>query len=90
MKNKFKIFFFLFLLSSGNILFAENILIESRNIILDKNKNTSIFENDVIIKTENNYIFKSDYAEYNKSNKIILLKDNIRAFDNKNNIVERN
>ena len=90
MKNKFKIFFFLFLLSSGNILFAENILIESRNIILDKNKNTSIFENDVIIKTENNYIFKSDYAEYNKSNKIILLKDNIRAFDNKNNLVESN
>ena len=85
MKNKFRTFFFLFLLSSGNILFAENILIESRNIILDKNKNTSIFENDVIIKTENNYIFKSDYAEYNKSNKIILLKDNIRAFDNKNN-----
>ena len=51
MKNKFLITFFFLLVN--NILSAENISIESKNIILDKNKNTSIFENEVIIKTDN-------------------------------------
>ena len=86
MKNKILITIFFLLVN--NILSAENILIESKNIILDKNKNTSIFENDVIIKTDNNYTINSDYAEYNKIDKFIILKKKIKAVDNVNNIIE--
>ena len=86
MKNKFLITFFFLLVN--NILSAENISIESKNIILDKNKNTSIFENEVIIKTDNNYIINSDFAKYNKLDKFIILKKKIKAIDNKNNIIE--
>ena len=58
---------------------AENLVIEAKNISLDKNKETSIFEREVIVKTENNKIIKSDYAEYNKKKlsifkRIILLQ----------------
>ena len=86
MKNKILITIFFLLVN--NILSAENILIESKNIILDKNKNTSIFENEVIIKTDNNYTINSDYAEYNKLDKFIILKKKIKAVDNVNNIIE--
>ena len=86
MRNKILITIFFLLIN--NILSAENILIESKNITLDKNKNTSIFEDEVIIKTDNNYTINSDYAEYNKLDKIIILKKKIKAIDNKNNIIE--
>ena len=86
MKNKILITVFFLLVN--NILSAENILIESKNIILNKDKNTSIFENEVIIKTDNNYTIKSDYAEYNKLDKFIILKKKIKAVDNINNIIE--
>ena len=86
MRNKILITIFFLLIN--NILSAENILIESKNIILDKNKNTSIFEDEVIIKTDNNYTINSDYAEYNKLDKLIILKKKIKAIDNKNNIIE--
>ena len=72
MKNKFIIIFIFSLIN--NILSAENILIESKNIILDKNKSTSIFENEVIIKTDNNYTINSEFAEYNKLNKFVTIK----------------
>ena len=49
MKNKFFIFIFLFFFYS--IAKSENLNIESKEIILDKNKNTSIFENKVVINT---------------------------------------
>ncbi len=86
MKNKIIITIFFLLIN--NILLAENILIESKNIFLDKNKNTSIFENEVIIKTDNNYTINSDFAEYNKSSKFLIIKKKIKAVDNKNNIIE--
>ena len=86
MKNKIIIIIFFFLIN--NILLAENILIESKNIILDKNKNTSIFENEVIIKTDNNYTINSDFAEYNKLDRFIIIKKKIKAVDDKNNIIE--
>ena len=86
MKNKIIITIFFFLIN--NILLAENILIESKNIILDKNKNTSIFENEVIIKTDNNYTINSDFAEYNKLDRFIIIKKKIKAVDDKNNIIE--
>ena len=44
----------------------------------------------MIVNTENNNIIKSDYAEYDKLNKLIKLKGNILASDIKNNIVRDN
>ena len=79
--------FFLFLIKSG---FAENITIQSKNITLDKNKETSIFQNDVVIRTQDESIIKSDYAEYNKLNGLIKLKGNIEATDNEQNKIETN
>ena len=45
---------------------ADNLTIQAKNISLDKNKEISIFEKEVVVKTENNKIIKSDYAEYSK------------------------
>ena len=44
---------------------AENLLIQAKNITLDKDRVTSIFKNDVVVKTKDKTI-KSDYVEYNK------------------------
>ena len=74
----------------NNVLFADNILIESKNIIIDKNKDTSIFEDQVIVKTEDKNEITSDYAEYDKKTGLIILKQNIVAIDNQNNTIETN
>jgi LPS-assembly protein len=88
MKNKFIIiFFFLF---SNSVLLAENIFIESKNISIDKQKDISIFENNVVIKTMNNNVIYSEYAEYDKKKGLITLKENIKAVDKQNNIIETN
>ena len=71
-------------------LFCENLLIESKNISLDKNKETSIFQNEVKIKTQDGKIINSNYAEYNKKTGLIILKNNIKAVDVENNIIETN
>ena len=63
MKNKL-IFLLLFFIFSK--VSAENILIQSKNIKLNKQTEISIFENDVLVKTEENSTIKSDYAEYDK------------------------
>ena len=89
MKNKLKflcLIFFVLLLNKN--LFAENITIESKNIILDKDSMNSVFENDVVIKTDTGQIIKSDYAEYDKLKNIVILKKNVSAIDKQNNIVE--
>ena len=88
MKNKFLVFFILIFLDS--ILKAENLLIESKKIILEKQKEFSIFEGDVVITTADNNIIKSDYAEYDKKKGIIILKKNVRAIDNKKNEIDSN
>ena len=49
MKNKFLLIFITIFLSTK--LFAENIFIEAKNISLDKEKEISIFRNDVTVKT---------------------------------------
>ena len=85
MKNKlFIIFFSIFF--AGNS-FAENLLIKAKNISLDKDGMTSIFKNEVTVKTEDKVI-NSDYVKYNKKTGYLLITDNIIAIDNKNNIVE--
>ena len=86
MKNKIFIIFLTFFLNSMSS--AENLIIEAKNISLDKNKETSIFEKEVIVKTDDNKIIKSDYAEYNKKKNYLFLKSNIVALDQKNNRIE--
>ena len=71
MKNKFILSFFLFFFN--NILEAENIIIESKKITLDKNRNTSIFEEQVKITTQENYLIESDFAEYDRTKGFIKL-----------------
>ena len=63
MKNKILIFFLSIFFSTSAL--SENIQIEAKSITLDKDKVTSIFENEVTVKTENQLI-KSDYVSYNK------------------------
>ena len=84
MKNKFYVILFMLLSSS---LLAENIQIQSKNITIDKNKETTIFEKEVFIKTEDNYTIIADFAEYDKKNGLIKLKKNIRATDKENNSI---
>jgi LPS-assembly protein len=74
----------------NTFLYAENILIESKNVILDKNKETSIFENEVVIKIENEQTISSEYAEYNKIKGFIKLKNNITAVDDRDNLIKSN
>ena len=85
MKNKILFIFFLFLYNSN--IFAESIFIESKSISIDKNKETSIFENEVNVKTKDGYIITSDFAEYNKATGILILKRKITGTDKENNII---
>ena len=86
MKNRF-LFVFIFLIFSSNIK-AENIIIEAKNITLNKNQKSSLFENEVKVETKEGYIIKSDLADYNKETGILILKKNIVGNDEKNNIIK--
>ena len=86
MRNKL-IIFFCFIFSTSS-LFAENLLIESKNITIDKKTEISIFEDEVIIRTKEGNVIKSDYAEYNKMSGFIKLKKNVVANDIERNIIE--
>ena len=71
MKNK--IILLVVLLLTNSSLFADNILIEAKNISLDKDKKTSIFEDNVTITTENKLI-KSEYVEHDKIKGQLVIK----------------
>ena len=86
MKNRF-LFVFFFLIFNSSIK-AENIIIEAKNITLNKNQKSSLFENEVKVETKEGYTIKSDTAEYNKETGILILKKNIIGNDEKNNIVK--
>jgi len=88
MKNKLIVIIFLIFFS--NNLFAKNLIIQAKNITIDKNKQTSIFENKVSIQTEDNFLITSDFAEYNKETGIIILKRNITGIDDKKNTIKTN
>ena len=88
MKNSFLIFYFFTILTSA--LLAESVQIQSKNITLDKNKEFSIFEEDVVIITEQKDKIKSDYAEYKKKEGIIKLEKNIVATDKQKNVITTN
>ena len=66
---------------------ATELLIQSKNISLDKDKEITIFKNEVLVKTDKNHKIESDFAEYDKKNKLIKFKNNTKLTDNKNNII---
>ena len=72
MKNRF-LFIFFFLTFNSKIM-ADNIIIEAKNITLNKNQKSSLFENEVKVKTNDGYIIRSDSANYNKEKGILILK----------------
>ena len=86
MKNRFLFLFFFLFYSS--IVFAENIFIEAKNISIDKDKQLTLFENEVRVKTYDGYVINSDLAEYNKSKGILILKKNITGTDKKNHVIK--
>ncbi len=86
MKNKLFSFFFLFLFNCP--LLAESLNIQSKNITIDKSREITIFEKDVTVKTEDDNIIKSDYAEYNRSKSFLKLKGNIKVTDHKGNVIK--
>ena len=87
MKNRLIIFFFSLLFYNNS--FAENISITAKNILLDKEKNKTIFENEVIVKTSD-HIIKSQFAEYDRGKGFLILKDEIVITDNKKNKLNTN
>ena len=86
MKNNF-IAFIILSLFTNNVM-AENFSIKAENISIDKNKQTTIFNNNVIIKDYIGNIIKSNYAEYDRKKNIIYLKENIIINDLDNNILK--
>ncbi len=86
MKNNFFIIFFLFSFSTGSI--AKDLLIQAKNIQIDKDTQTTIFEDEVNIVVENDGRITSDFAEYNKKIGLIKIKGRVKAIDDKNNVVE--
>ena len=86
MKNN--LIFFLIVYFFINPVFSEPLIIQSKNISLDKEKEITVFQNEVYIKTDQNHTIESDYAKYDKKNGIIKFKKDIKLTDNKNNIVE--
>ena len=64
MKNKLLIIFLLNLFFFPTL--AENLKIESKKISIDKNKEVTIFENQVIAVTKDNNKIESNFAELNK------------------------
>ncbi len=86
MKNKLLLLFFLIFFSFP--LLAENLNIQSKNITIDKGQEITIFENEVIVTTEDKNIIQSDYAEYNRNKSFLKLKGNIKVIDKRGNIIK--
>ena len=67
---------------------AENLFIQSEIINIDKKNQLSIFQNNVVFKTQDNKTIESEYAEYDKQNGLIKLRDKVILIDQNNNIIE--
>ena len=85
MKTSIWTIFFLFLLFAN--LFADNVKIQANKVSFDKDGKTSIFEGDVVVNTQEK-IIKSNYVKYDKAKGFLIIKNNIIATDNKNNIIK--
>ena len=86
MKSKFT--FIIFLVFFSKSLFADKLEIQSKNISIEKDNRISIFEGEVLVRTEEGNLISSDYAKYNKEKGFIELKKNVLAKDNNNNIIK--
>ena len=87
MKNSFII---LSIIIFFEALQAENLLVQSQNIKLDKKNEISIFQNEVYVQTDKNHSIKSDFAEYDKKKGVIKFKGNIELKDSKENKISTN
>ena len=58
-------------------MYAEDFNISAKNIKIDKDKQTTVFESDVFIEDDKKNFIKSDYAQYNKIKEFFILKGNI-------------
>ncbi len=87
MKNKFFIIFVTLFLSTFSR--AEDLFIEAKDITLNKDKQTTIFKNNVHVKTNDKKI-SSEFAEFDKEAQTIILRENIIAKDKFNNIIKTN
>ena len=85
MRSKYLIVLFFIFLSTKAL--GQSIQIQSKNITINKNNETTIFENEVVVKTENKTI-TSDFAKYDKKKRFLIFRKNIVAKDNYNNIIE--
>ena len=86
MKNKFIKILLFFLLT--NVSFADELEISAKNISLDKKKEISIFQDEVIIVDKDNNIIKTDYAVYNYKLQNIEVKGDTVITTSKGYIVE--
>ncbi len=71
MRNRFLYIFLVFIFFSNTVL-SENLNIQSKNIVIDKNSKLTIFEKDVVAKDEKGNEFSTNYAVYDKN--LSLLK----------------
>ena len=85
MKNN--IFVFLLLVFLNTHLNADDLFIEAKDISLNKNNETTIFKNNVVIKSKDKKI-NSEFAEYNRETEKIVIRKNIVAEDELNNLVK--
>ncbi len=88
MKNKI-ILLLIFLLYSFPSL-SENLFIEAKNISLNKKNKTTVFKDEVSVRTEDGIRITSNYAEYDKEKAYLVLRENIEAIDKKNNLIKAN
>ena len=102
MKNNF--IFLLLLIFLFQPLLADNLNIESINISVDKKTKLTIFEGEVVATDSKNNLFKTEYAEYQKDNKLLKSKGETTIltsegfslsgknilFDNNNNLIRSN
>ena len=75
MKNRICIFLIFLFFSKAFAL--ENLDIKSKKISVDKKKEITIFQDEVIIKDEMNNVIKSDYVLYDNKLEKLEIKGNV-------------
>ncbi len=85
-----KIFIIIFSIFIFETAVSDELFIEAENITIDKKNNFTIFQDNVLAKTKENYQIKSQYAEFNREIKNLILKNKVIGIDNKNNTIETN
>ena len=83
MKNRI---LYILILFFSTELYSKDLSIEAKSITIDKNKKVTLFQNNVVVKTADKQI-TSEFAEFDKEKQEIILKKNIIAKDNFNNII---